>query len=171
MAKILMIIAQEGFRDEELLIPKEVLEREGHNVKVASLTRMKATGSKGAVVQPDLAVHEANPDFFDAVVVVGGPGSPALSEDMSVRELVLAAYGKKKVVGAICLGPMTLAKAGILAGKSATIWPDKNAILLLRQTDSAYKKEPVVVDGLVVTADGPSSAGKFGMELAKLLKR
>ena len=89
MAKVLMIVAQKGFRDEELFVPKEILERAGHDVKVASLTRQKATGSRGAVVQPDLAVYEANPDFFDCIVVVGGPGSPALSESAEGRELLL----------------------------------------------------------------------------------
>lgn len=170
MAKVLMIIAQQGFRDEELLIPKEVLETEGHDVKVASLTRMKASGSRGAVVQPDLGIAEANPDFFDAVSVVGGPGSPALSDNRQVIDFVIAMSRKGKIVAAICLGPLTLAKAGLLAGKNATVYPDRNAIMLLRQTESAYRKEPVVVDGLVVTADGPQSAGKFGHELARLLR-
>ena len=169
MAKVLMIIAQQGFRDEELLIPKEVLEREGHDVKVASLTRMKASGSKGALVQPDLAIHEANPDFFDAVAVVGGPGSPALSDSRPVIDFILKMSRSNKIVAGICLGPMTLAKAGLLSGKNATIWPERNAIMLLRETGSTYKKEPVVVDGTVVTADGPQSAGKFGAEIARLL--
>jgi protease I len=171
MAKVLMIIAQQGFRDEELLIPKEVLEREGHNVKVASMTRMKASGSKGAVVQPDMAIYEANSEFFDAVAVVGGPGSPALSENKEVIDFVMAMSAKKKITAGICLGPMTLAKAGVLSGRNATIWPGKDAIMLLRQVECVYKKEPVVVDGHIVTADGPQSAAKFGAEIANLLKK
>lgn len=170
MAKVLMIIAQNGFRDEELFVPKEVLERAGHSVKVASITRTKAVGSKGASVQPDMAAYEANPDFFDCIVVVGGPGSPALSENDAVLKLVSAAAKKGKVVAAICLGPMTLAKAGALMGKGATVWPDKGAIAVLRDNAARYKAEPVVVDGKVVTADGPQSAGAFGEEIAKLLK-
>lgn len=170
MAKVLMIIAQKGFRDEELLIPKEVLEKEGHSVKVASLTRMKAQGSRGALVQPDMAVYEANPEFFDAIIVVGGPGSPALSEDGAVRDFVISMSRKGKVTAAICLGPMTLAKAGVLRGKKATVYPDRGALALLRQTECDYVKEPVVVDGNIVTADGPQSAGAFGAEIARLLK-
>ncbi|MEW6722294.1 MAG: DJ-1/PfpI family protein [Candidatus Micrarchaeota archaeon] len=171
MGKVLMIVAQQGFRDEELIVPREVLEREGHSVKVASLTRMKAHGSMGAAIQPDLAVYEANPEFFDAVVVVGGPGSPALSDDETLRKLVIAANSKGKIMGAICLGPMTYAKAGILSGKKATIWPGKRSVDLLRECAAAYVKEGVVVDGNVVTADGPQSAGKFGAELSAMLKR
>ena len=171
MSKILMIIAQSGFRDEELFVPKEILEKEGHNVKVASLARTKATGSKGATVQPDIAVYEANPDFFDCIIIVGGPGSPALSEDGSVRELLTQANAKGKLLGAICLGPMSLAKAGVLTNKKATVFPDKSAISLLKQTGARYKSEPVVIDERIVTADCPESAAQFGIALAKILKK
>ncbi|MFN7991941.1 MAG: DJ-1/PfpI family protein [Candidatus Micrarchaeia archaeon] len=170
MSKILMVVAQEGFRDEELIVPKEVLEKEGNSLKVASRTRMKAKGSRGVVIQPDMAIYEANSDFFDAVVVVGGPGSPALSEDQALIRLLIDMSSKGKIVAGICLGPMTLAKAGVLAGKNATIWPDQKAIRLIRDTAGNYRKEPVVVDGNVITADGPASAGRFGAELARMLK-
>lgn len=171
MARVLMIIAQNGFRDEELLVPKEILEKEGHSVKVASVARAKATGSRGAVVQPDMAAYEANPDFFEAVVVVGGPGSPALADREDVTSLVRKAAGKGKVVAAICLGPMTLAKAGVVSGKRVTVFPDRKAVQLLRECAAAYSAEPVVVDGNIVTADSPASAGPFGEEIAKLLKK
>jgi protease I len=171
MSKILMIIAQSGFRDEELFVPKEILEKAGHSVKVASMTRQKAVGSRGATLTPDMAVYEANPEFFDCIVVVGGPGSPALSESPEVRELLLGAEGKGKLLGAICLGPMALAKAGILTGKKATIFPDKSAIALLRETGAYYKAEPIVEDGRTVTADSPASAAKFGEKLVALLKK
>ncbi len=167
MAKILMIIAQNGFRDEELLVPKQILEHAGHNVKVASITRGKATGSKGTSLQPDLAVYEANPAFFDCVVIVGGPGSPALAENGEVIDFVLGM--SKKLVAAICLGPMTLAQAGILKDKKATIFPDRSAITLLRQSGGVYKTGSVVVDGNIVTADGPQSAEQFGTTIVKML--
>jgi|WetSurMetagenome_2_1015567.scaffolds.fasta_scaffold266762_1 protease I len=171
MAKILMIVAQSGFRDEELLVPREVLERAGHDVKVASISRAKAKGVKGLVITPDMAVYEANPEFFDCVVVVGGPGSPTLADDKDVTGLLLAAAGKGRLIGGICLGPMALAKAGVLAGKNATVFPDRKAINLLKETAAYYKAEPIVIDGKVVTADGPQSAGKFGAELVSMLQK
>jgi len=171
MAKVLMIVAQSGFRDEELTIPREVLERSGHDVKVASLTRAKAQGSKGLSITPDMAVYEANPEFFEAVIVVGGPGSPALADSEDVIKLLISANKKGKLIGGICLGPMALAKAGVLAGKNATVFPDRKAINLLRETAANYRPGPVVEDGNIVTADGPQSAGKFGSALAEHLKK
>jgi putative intracellular protease/amidase len=40
----------------------------------------------------------------------------------------------------------------------------------LRANAANYVKEPVVVDGNVVTADGPMSAGRFGSEISSMLK-
>lgn len=171
MAKILMIVAQSGFRDEELFVPREVLEKEGHTIRVASLTRGKASGVKGAVIQPDMAAYEANPEFFDAIVVVGGPGSASLAESEDVLKLLRLAAEKGLVIGAICLGPMAPARAGVLADRKATAFPDRKAISVLRENGAVYTAQPVVVDGNIVTADGPSSAGQFGTEIAKLLKR
>jgi protease I len=171
MARVLMIVAQNGFRDEELLVPKEILEKAGHKVMVASLTRAKALGSRGAVVQPDMAAYEANAEFFEAVVIVGGPGSPALAESEAVTSLVRTANGKGKIVAAICLGPMTLAKAGVVSGRNVTIYPDRKAIMLLRESAARYTTQGLVVDGNIVTADGPANAGPFGEELARMLKR
>jgi len=170
MAKILMVVAQTGFRDEELVVPKEVLETSGHTVKIASMTRAKATGSKGMTVQPDLAVYEANPDFFDAVIIVGGPGAQALADQSDVLELVRQANKKDKIVGAICIGPLALANAGVLSEREATIFPDRQAIHVLRGSGAIYRTKPVVRDGNIITADGPQSAGEFGKMIVDVLK-
>ncbi|VVC02849.1 Intracellular protease 1 [Candidatus Bilamarchaeum dharawalense] len=171
MAKILMVIAQTGFRDEELLVPKEMLEKAGYTVMVASITRSKATGARGLVLQPDMAIFEANPDFFEAVIVVGGPGSPSLAGRKDVNDIVSGANAKGKVIGGICLGVMAVATSGILANKSATVFPDRQAVLLLRDNGARYVNQPVVVDGKIVTADGPANAGKFGTAILELLKK
>ncbi|MFH1520988.1 MAG: DJ-1/PfpI family protein [Candidatus Micrarchaeota archaeon] len=170
MTKILMIVAQNGFRDEEFVVPKEILEHAGHKITVASITRTKATGMKGLVIQPEMSVFEANPEFFGAIIVVGGSGSPALAQSKDVTDVLMAANNKAKVIGGICLGVMALASAGILANKNATVFPDRDAIVHLKNNGARYTTDHVVIDGKIVTADGPSNAGKFGVAIAGLLK-
>jgi len=171
MANVLMIIAQNGFRDEELSVPKNVLERAGHSVKVASITRNKAKGMLGAEVTPDIAVHEANVDFFDAFVVVGGVGSPELAQHREVVDIIRNANRQGKVVAAICLAPVVLAKSGILATKKATVSKSQDSLKLLKESEVVYVDEPVVVDGNIITAEGPSAAQDFGKEIVEMLKR
>lgn len=71
-----MIIAPMGFKDEEFQEPKVILEREGLNVLVASTVAGTAEGMFGMKVTPDTTVDKVNPTEFDAVVVIGGSGSP-----------------------------------------------------------------------------------------------
>ena len=52
--KILMVIAPDQFRDEELLTPKEVLTQSGATVVVASTQTGEAKGMLGARVTPDI---------------------------------------------------------------------------------------------------------------------
>jgi len=170
MAKILFVVAQKNFRDEELLIPREMLQTAGHEVKVASLSRARASGMLGASVMPEMAVHEANPGFFDAIVIVGGSGSTVLAENEDVLGLVQKAYERNKIVAAICLGPMALARAGVLAGKKATIFKTEESLKALRQGGCSYIAEDVVQDGRIVTACGPHAANDFGRRLIEMLK-
>jgi hypothetical protein len=47
MAKILMIIAPERFRDKELFITKEELEKAGHETVIANIAKGICPGSRG----------------------------------------------------------------------------------------------------------------------------
>ena len=170
MSKVLMIISQENFRDEELFIPREMLQTAGHEVKVASLTRAKAKGMLGAQVAPDMAVHEANPDFFDAVIVVGGSGSLKLADSPDVQKLLFSAFRKGKILGAICLGPVALAKSGVLSGKRATVFRSDKSLRSLKDNGAEIAMEDVVRDGNIVTACGPEAANEFGKALAGMLE-
>ena len=51
--KAVMVIAEKNFRDEEFLQPKEILEKAGVMVSVASSNIKSARGTLGAVVAPD----------------------------------------------------------------------------------------------------------------------
>ncbi len=170
MAKAVMVVAQKGFRDEELLIPKEILEGAGIEITVASLTRGKATGALGATVEATMAAHEINPEYFDAVIIIGGPGSPVLRKSRELLENVKKAYENGKIVAAICLAPTVLAMAGVLNGKKSTVYPTDESIAILKKNGAEYVAEGVVVDGRIVTADGPKSANDFGNKLVEMLK-
>jgi protease I len=65
---------------------------------------------------------------------------------------------------------MSLAAAGVLSNKSATVYPSPEGIEALKNGGANYKPEPVIVDGKIVTADSPQSAGQFGTAIIELLK-
>jgi len=171
--KIAMVITFKDFRDEEYFVPKEILEKSGVEIKTASNKTGKAIGTDGGEVGIDLLVSEVNPADFDAVVFIGGPGCLENLDNENSYNLAKEVISKNKVLAAICISPVILAKAGVLYGKKATVWSgplDKTAIKILQDKGVIYTPESVVVDGNIVTADGPAVAGKFAEALIKILE-
>ncbi|MEM2874194.1 MAG: DJ-1/PfpI family protein [Candidatus Nanoarchaeia archaeon] len=171
--KALLIIAQKNFRDEELFETREELEKVGISVDVASITTEMAYGMLGKTYMPDLAVKDAKVDAYDAIVVVGGAGSPQLANYPEVIKLLQVAQQKGKLLAAICLGPMVLAKAGVLKKKRATVWTSPafpQSVRALEAGGCKYSTEKLVQDDNLITAFGPDQARQFGRAIAEKLK-
>ncbi|MFN4132938.1 MAG: DJ-1/PfpI family protein [Candidatus Hadarchaeales archaeon] len=168
MKKALLIIAPENFRDEELFHTKEELEAAGVKTTIAS-TKSKARGMLGRTATADLRLSEVKVEDYDAIIFVGGSGSSVYFNDSTALSIAKEAFAKNKIVAAICIAPVILANAGVLKGKSATVW---NGEFMEKIVDGGAKfvGRTVVVDGNVVTANGPQAAREFGRTIAKLLR-
>ena len=170
--KILMVIAAKDFRDEELAEPKKLFETQGAAVTVASTTVQECTGMNGAKVKPDTTIDKAKAKDYDAVVFVGGSGAEALFDNKQAHKLAKEAVKEKRVLAAICLAPVILADAGVLKDKEATVWDDEDKTFSQRLTiaDAKYKKEDVVADGRIVTANGPDASRAFARQIIATLQ-
>jgi protease I len=169
--KILYIIAQQNFRDEEYKTPKEILEGKGAQITTASITTNEARGMLGLRVKPDIAVRDANPNNFDALIIAGGSGSPKLADYPEVLNIVRRFNEQNKLIAAICVAPYILAKAGIINGVNVTTYPADFVLVELRRAGAVYIRRSVVVDGKIITADGPQSAREFGEKIVEILSR
>ncbi len=169
--KILMLIAQEDFRDEELLVPKEIFTNEGATVVVASVDTTEAVGMLGTKVKPDIALKDVSADDYDAVVFVGGRGCIGYWDHSLAHRLALNAYVKNKVIGAICFAPVILANAGVLQGKKATVFRTGSSLDAFERNGVTYCEEGVVVEGNMVTARGPEVAKEFALALVNILSK
>lgn len=167
MKKVALIIAQELFRDEEYLEPKKVLEGAGIEVVTASQKKGAATGKLGAKVQADISIEDLDPKDLDGIFFIGGPGASVYFNDKTAHEILKAAYGQGKLIGAICAGPAVLASAGLLNEKKATSFSGVEPYLI--KGGAILTRASVEKDGKIITADGPASATKFGLEIAKAL--
>ena len=168
--KVLMVIAPKDFRDEELFEPKKIFEEAGAGVSVASVKNVSASGMLGGKATPDLLVSEANADEYDAVVVVGGMGSPEfLWSDKKLHKLLRDINDRAKVVAGICLSGAVLAKAGLLEGKQATVYKTDESLKEFEKGGAKYINKDVVTDGRIVTASGPHAAKEFGKAIVKLM--
>jgi protease I len=162
--KVVMIIAPEDFRDEELIEPQGILHEKGAEVKVASKSLENAKGMLGALVKPDLLVNDIKVEDWDAIILVGGGGSSVYWDDPLVHSMLSEAVRQNKIVGAICIAPVTLANAGILAGKKATVYNSETQKLVDKGAE--YTDKEVQRDGNIITASGPTAAKGFGEAIA-----
>jgi len=164
---ILMVIAPEGFRDEEFLEPERVFESARADVTVASKGVSVAKGKLGATVEVDIDISDVNVDDYDAVVFVGGPGASIYFDDPTALKIAKDAYESGKLTAAICIAPSILANAGVLEGHKATAFESESENVASKS--AGYTGEPVTVDGKIVTANGPDAAKRFGQEIVKML--
>ncbi|MCX5707501.1 MAG: DJ-1/PfpI family protein [Candidatus Omnitrophica bacterium] len=167
MKKAVMIIAQNQFKEEELFQPKQILEDAGIEVQVASVTLDLARGVENRTFQPQIMVKDINVNDFDAIIFVGGAGAIQYWNDPVAHKIARDAYSGNKVVAAICVAPVILAKAGILKDKRATVWSSDSGQLLV--AGAKYSGANVEKDGKIITAAGPFAAREFGEELVKAI--
>ncbi|MFH1867359.1 MAG: DJ-1/PfpI family protein [Candidatus Omnitrophota bacterium] len=166
--KILAIIASSNFRDEELLVPKGIFEEEGFKVVVASSSLEASRGMLGAEIKPNILIGDVNVDDYDAVIFVGGSGASEYWDNEIAHKIAKDTLGKKKLLAAICIAPITLANAGVLNNKRATVWfSEANK---LAGKGASYTGSVVEVDGDIITANGPTSASEFAEAIVKKLK-
>jgi protease I len=168
--KVLLIIAPQNFRDEELLHTKEELERVGAKTTIASTKTGEVRGMLGARVTPDIKLDQVKVDDYDVVVFVGGSGSAVYFDDKQAISIASEAFSKGKKVCAICIAPVILANAGVLKGKRATAFPD-DSVPKIKSKGATYTGKSVEVDGNIITANGPAAAREFGRTIARELTR
>jgi len=166
---ILMVIAPSDFRDEELFVPKDFFEKNGAEVVIASDKKGTAKGMLGRTASVDLSVSDADISDYDAVIFVGGSGVELhkLYENETYLKLATDASSSGKIIGAICLGPMVPAGAGVLSGKDATVFESGAAYITGK--GAKYTGAVVTRDGRIVTGEGPHAAEEFARTVAGAL--
>jgi protease I len=168
-----LIIATDGFEEWELFGPREILQKRGADVALASLKRdpIQATvhDNPGKTIAPDLTVDEAKADDFDALVLPGGVRNPdTLRLHGNVIALIRDFARQGKPVAAICHGPWLLVEADLLRGKTATSWPSIRTDL--RNAGANVVDQAVVVDGNIVTSRNPDDVEPFTNAVIDLIE-
>jgi protease I len=163
-----LFVATDGFEESELFGPREILQRRGVEVQLASLTRhpIQATFQ---TIRPDLTVEEAKAEEFDALILPGGVRNPdQLRLHSEVISLIRAFAAQQKPIGAICHGPWLLVEADLLRGRTATSWPSIRTDL--RNAGANVVDAPAVIDGNIVTSRKPEDVEAFTNAMIELIE-
>jgi 4-methyl-5(b-hydroxyethyl)-thiazole monophosphate biosynthesis len=163
-SKALVLLA-EGCEEIEAVSIINILRRGGVAVTTASLQGIQVTGSRGIGLVADTTLERVNPKQYQMIALPGGAVGPVkLSEDSRVSEILMEFHREDKWIGAICAAPaIVLQPLGILQGRKATGYP------ALKDNIPGYQDAPVVMDGHIVTGQGPAMAQHFAVALVAAL--
>lgn len=133
-----------GFEEIEALATVDAMRRAGMKVvEVAVADTKSVTGATGQTVVAD-----------------------SLLASPMVNEIIKKQAERGGKVAAICAGPaVVVAPTGILKGKKATCYPGLGE--MIESNGGTYVKEPVVIDGNVITSEGPGTTLKFAKAIIR----
>jgi len=136
-------------------------------VDTAGLAPGLVIASRGLKVQPDFVWDALSLAAYDILILPGGAGGvEALMADPRVLETIRAFDAAGKWIAAICAAPLVLQAAGILkAGRAVTCHPAVAEKLTAVPRHSAR----TVVEGHLVTSQGPGTAFDFALTLVRLI--
>lgn len=163
MPKVLVPLA-DGFEDIEAVTIIDVLRRAGIEVETAGLTGSIVTSKCGIRMHVDNRIVDMDTLKHDGIIIPGGSDSVAtLMKSEKLRTIVRLLNDNGKMMAAICAGPLLFADLGILDDKRATIYPG------LEKKLDRPRDDKVVIDGNIITSQGPGTAIDFSLAIVQNL--
>ena len=172
---ILLVIPQNRFCDQQLLDLKAVFEAIPVKSVILSKSGAEAVGEMKTRLIPDGILVDWDKKFlrnkkFDAVVVVGGKGAKnSIWDDPILPQILTDHYRAGKVIGALGLSVVSLARAGLLDGQNASAPDHKSCIQELTRAGAYIVEEPLTYSDQIVTAGDDSSGKLLGNKILELL--
>jgi putative intracellular protease/amidase len=162
-AKALVILYPECVEYEIMLAAQLI--HEHLPIDVATPEGADLKGASGMVFRATHSYADVHPDEYQVILVPGGDLASAMNNE-TLDWLLTAAHDAGATFGAICGGPLLLAKAGILKGQRFTHGCRREDPKFSSPywEGGSFENKMVVVDGNIVTAK-PEAHIDFAVEL------
>jgi 4-methyl-5(b-hydroxyethyl)-thiazole monophosphate biosynthesis len=159
-----LVLLPNGVEPLEAVTIVDVLRRADVDTTAVSLTdTVSVRAAHKMTLVADALWPALDLDTFEAIILPGGgKGTENLLADARVLEAVKAFAAAGRVVAAVCAAPTVLAAAGILNGRRATCFPTCAQLL-----GESYDDAPVIVDGNIITSQGPGTSMLFALVLVQ----
>jgi deglycase len=162
------ILADNGFEQDELTMPKKALDDAGAETKIVSPQKEVVKGWKskkwGDKLRVDVPLDQADPDSFDALLLPGGVvNADSLRMQPDAVQFVKSFFTTGKPVAVICHGPWAIIEAGEARNRRITSWPSLKTDL--RNAGAEWVNQEVVVDGNLVSSRKPDDIPAFNSSM------
>ncbi|MBW8042395.1 MAG: DJ-1 family protein [Planctomycetes bacterium] len=165
MSKKVLVAIADGIEELEAVTIIDVLRRAGADVTVASVGGKQVTASRDVKLVADTVISDCLGTVYDLIALPGGmPGAEHLRDSSQLIEMLKEQAASGRFYAAICASPAVVLKPhGLLENKKATCYPS-----LLSDLDKSEQAK-VLVDGSLITSQGPGTALEFSLKLVELL--
>jgi len=165
------ILIEDGFEQVEMVEPRKALDQAGVETRIVSPrdkhVRAWNLTNWGDQFPVDVALDEAKPQEFDALLLPGGVMNPdALRTEPKAVAFAKAFFDAGKPVAAICHGPWTIIETGAARGRQIASWPSLKTDL--RNAGAEWMDQEVVVDGNLVSSRKPDDIPAFNRAMIDL---
>jgi protease I len=162
MSKIL-ILTGDAAETLEVFYPYHRLQEAGYEVHIGAPEKRKLqfvvhdfvdgfdtyTEKPGHTWEADIAFADVNPADYAAIVVPGGRAPEYIRNNEDAKNIVRYFFEKNAPVAALCHGPLLLAAAGVLKGRTSSAYPELAVDVELG--GGVFENGGGVVDGNLVT--------------------
>jgi protease I len=167
------ILATDGVEKVELTLPRLALEEAGADtVLVAPKPEIQSMkhDERDERFRSDMALEDANPEEFDAVMLPGGAlNADKLRMETAARDLVQQMDSAGKPIAAICHAPWLLVSAKLVKGRHLTSYYTLQDDI--RCAGGEWEDREVVVDRNWVTSRKPDDIPAFNREMRTLFAK
>jgi 4-methyl-5(b-hydroxyethyl)-thiazole monophosphate biosynthesis len=165
---VLVPIADDSEEIETACIT-DTLVRAGASVTVASVMeegRLQVTMSRGLKVVADTTIMNCADRSWDAIVLPGGmPGAEHLRDCATLTKMLAEHSAAGKTTAAVCASPAVVFATHGLLPAAATCYPAP----AFKDKVPGWSTASVIVDGHVITSQGPGTSLKFALKLVAVL--
>jgi protease I len=169
--KRIAFLATDGVEEVEYTQPRSAAEQAGARVDLVapqpgSIQAMRQDLDKGARLDVERTLDQANPADYDALVLPGGAVNPdRLRVNPQAVAFALTFFMQAKPVAAICHGPWTLVEADVVDGRTLTSYPSLSTDIV--NAGGIWVDAEVSVDSGLVTSRSPADLPAFCVRMVE----
>lgn len=166
------ILVTNGYECAEALVTLDLLHRAGISADLIGLDSDEVVSANGVAVKANRVLcqvgAEAVAEDLELLILAGGSNNVnTLRRAPEAKKLITQVAAAGKPLAAICAAPLILSDLGLVKGKKATCYPGMEAGLHGAEVQVDRK---VVVDGGLITGQGPGAVFDFALKLIELLR-